>query len=230
MDKRTKELIIEVDKLLAIAGQLIEYGKGNHGGMADDKIKEFTNWTARTGELLTRIYPTKDNQYHKQYNKFRANISMNRLHSNSYKALLEIIGILEAAKYELENGLLDKLKSLLQADIFADFLEMGEHLLKEGYKDAAAVIIGSVLEDTLRKLAQANGIMTISDKGKNLTIEPLNVELEKAGLYNQLVKKQITSWSDLRNNAAHGHFDQYDNKQVEMMLQFVQVFSADNLK
>ncbi len=51
-------------------------------------------------------------------------------------------------KYDLENGLLDDIQKLLQADIFANFLEMSEHLLKEGYKDPAAVIIGSVLEDT----------------------------------------------------------------------------------
>jgi hypothetical protein len=107
---------------------------------------------------------------------------------------------------------------------------MGEHLLKGGYKDAAAVIIGSVLEDSLRKLCDMNGIKTVNDKGKNLTIEPLNVELAKSEVYNQLIKKQITSWADLRNNAAHGHFEEYDNSQVQNMLQFVTTFTADYLK
>jgi hypothetical protein len=154
---------------------------------------------------------------------------MNNLHSTTYQLLFEILGILEAIKYELENGFIDDIQKLLQADIFADFLEMGEHLLKEGYKDPAAVIIGSVLEDALRKLAAVNDIATTNEKGKILTIEPINVELAKKEVYNQLVKKQITSWADLRNNAAHGHYDQYDSKQVEQMLQFVQTFASDYL-
>ena len=155
---------------------------------------------------------------------------MTNLHSNSYGMLLEVIGALESIKYELENGLLSDIQKLLQADIFSDFLEMGEYLLIEGYKDAAAVIIGTVLEDTLRKLSESNGINTVNPKGKPITIDPLNSELSKTGVYNKLVQKQITSWADLRNNAAHGHFDKYDNKQVEMMLLFVQSFCADHLK
>lgn len=228
MNKQKRILISEVDKLLELGRELIEYGKRNGGHTEPEKVREFTFWTTRTGELISKIYP-KDNQYHKTYNKFRNNLGMNNLHSASYQLLFEILGILEAIKYELENGLIDDIQKLLQADIFADFLEMGEHLLKEGYKDPAAVIIGSVLEDTLRKLAAVNDIATTNEKGKLLTIEPINVELAKKEVYNQLVKKQITSWADLRNNAAHGHYDQYDPKQVEQMLQFVQTFASDYL-
>jgi hypothetical protein len=229
MNRQTSNLITEVNKLIELGRQLIEYGKGNGGRTEPERVREFTFWTTRTGELLTKLYP-KDNQYHKSYNQFRHTLRMDNLHSNSYKLLFEIIGVLEAVRHDLENGLLDDIQRLLQADIFADFLEMGEHLLKEGYKDPAAVIIGSVLEDTLRKLATANEIPTTNDKGKLLTIEPINVELAKKDVYNQLVKKQITSWADLRNNAAHGHYDQYDAKQVEQMLQFVQTFATDYLK
>ena len=226
---RTNILIQETEKLLSAGLLLIEYGRKNSGEILDDKIKEFTIWTTRTGEFISKLYP-KTSQYQNQYNQFRANVPMNKLHSNNYKAILEIIGILEAIKYELENGLLDNLKKLLQADIFADFIEMCEHLLKEGYKDAAAVIIGSVLEDTLRKLAIEKGIALVNDKGKSLTMEPLNVELARSEVYNQLFKKQITSWVDLRHNAAHGHYDQYDTKQVEQMLSFVQSFVTEMMK
>jgi hypothetical protein len=140
-----------------------------------------------------------------------------------------IIGLSQALKEDINAGYIQNVTGLIQAEIFSDFLEMGTHLLKEGYKDAAAVIIGSVLEDTLRKLAYANGIKTTNDKGKILTMEPLNIELAKKDIYNKLVQKQITSWADLRNNAAHGHYDKYDEKQVEMMALFVQNFCAENI-
>jgi hypothetical protein len=229
MMTQTDKLIAEVDKLIGLGNELMKYGMSNPGEMEDEKIKEFTTWTTRTGEFINRLYK-KDSQYVLAFNQFRALMRMTNLHSNSYATLLEVTGALEGIKYELQNGLLSDIQKLLQADIFSDFLEMGEHLLKEGYKDAAAVIIGSVLEDTLRKLADSNGIKTTNDKGKFLTIEPLNIELATKNIDNKLIQKQITSWADLRNNAAHGHYDKYDSKQVEMMFLFVQTFCADNLK
>ena len=42
--------------------------------------------------------------------------------------------------------------------IFGDHIEMAAHLLAEGYKDAAAVIAGGVLEAHLRLLAQNRDI------------------------------------------------------------------------
>lgn len=230
MDKTTASLLQEIDKLLGQGNDLVNYGKNNGGKTSDEKVKELTRWSTLSGQIINKIYPDQNNHYQKQYSIYRQKMPMDRLHSNSYQSILELLGVLEAIKYELENGLINKIRSIIQADIFSDFLSMGEHLLKEGYKDAAAVIIGSVLEDALRKMAIENGIEIHSDKGKLLTMEPLNVSLEKAEIYNQLVKKQITSWSDLRNNAAHGHFGEYDEKQVGMMLQFVQSFSADFIK
>ena len=226
---QTNKLIVEVDKLIELGNELMKYGMGNPGEMEDTKIKEFTTWTTRTGEFINRLYK-KDSQYVLTFNQFRASMRMTNLHSNSYMTLMEVTGALEGIKYELQNGLLSDIQKLLQADIFSDFLEMGEYLLKEGYKDPAAVIIGSVLEDTLRKLADSNGIKTTNDKGKFFTIDPLNTELAGKNIYNKLIQKQITSWADLRNNAAHGHYDKYECRQVEMMLLFVQPFCSDHLK
>jgi len=229
MTTQTAKIIEEVDKLIFLGNELVQYGKSNGGHMADVQVQKFTLWTNRVGDFILRI-KDKQSQPALTFDHFRSVMKMTNLHSNSYFLLLEVIGALESIKYELENGLLYNIQKLLQADIFSDFLEMGEHLLQEGYKDAAAVIIGTVLEDTLRKLCDSNRINTLNPNGKPLTIDPLNVELEKAGVYNKLVQKQITSWADLRNNAAHGHFEKYNEKQVEMMLLFVQTFCADYLK
>ncbi len=149
------------------------------------------------------------------------------LHIHNYTT--SIMGVVQALKDDLEAGYIETLTKLVQADIFSDFLEMGEYLLAEGYKDAAAVIVGGVLEDTLRKIAEKNDISIKNEKGKLLTIEPLNTELAKNNIYDKLTQKQITSWADLRNNAAHGHYEKFDKKQVEMMLLFVQSFCAGNL-
>ena len=121
-------------------------------------------------------------------------------------------------------------KLLLQAEVFADFLEMAEHLLGGDYKDAAAVLLGAVLEDSLRKIASTAGVATVGSNGKAFTIDPLNVAIAKVGTYGPLVQKQITTWANLRNDAAHGNFSKYDADQVRQMFLFVQKFCADSLK
>ena len=61
------------------------------------------------------------------------------------------------------------------------------------------------------------------------TIDKLNTELTKAGVYDKLVLKRITGIADIRNNADHGHFDKFKKEDVEDMLKWVRRFSADFL-
>jgi hypothetical protein len=134
------------------------------------------------------------------------------------------IGILRASKEELEGGWLITTKNLISAEIFSSYLEMAKYLLDEKFKDAAAVIIGSTLEQHLRKLAMNNGIelnMTKSDRLIPKNTELVNSELTKANIYNHLDQKNITGLLDLRNKAAHGHYDEYTQSQVEIMYQSV---------
>ena len=70
------------------------------------------------------------------------------------------IGILTAARDELAGGWFHTAKGLVAAEIFTDFLEMADHLLDQDYKDAAAVMIGSVLEEHLRQLAALREVDT----------------------------------------------------------------------
>ena len=153
----------------------------------------------------------------------------NIMHSNQYMNVANVVGILKGVQHEIENGLLTNFRSLIQAEIFSDFLEMAEYLLGEGYKDAAAVLLGAVLEDSLRKIADSNGVDTLNTQGKPLSIEPLNTSLRKKEVYGPLIQKQITSWANLRNDAAHGHYDSYDAGQTRQMLLFVQKFCSDFL-
>jgi hypothetical protein len=152
------------------------------------------------------------------------------MHSNRFEHVSELVGILKGIQHDIKSGMLSDFRRLLQAEIFADFLEMAEYLLNEGYKDAAAVLLGAVLEDSLRKLAVGRGVSTTTADGKPLTIDPLNIALVKDSAYGPLVQKQVTTWANLRNDAAHGHFSKYDAEQVKQMLLFVQKFCLDYLQ
>lgn len=48
--------------------------------------------------------------------------------------------------------------------------------------------------------------------------DALNSELAKVEVYSKLDQKQITAWLALRNNAAHGKYDEYTSEQVRNML------------
>ena len=138
-------------------------------------------------------------------------------------------GILNSIKNEIENGWLTSLKGLVSAEIFSDFLEMADHLLKENYKDPAAVMIGSVLEEHLRQLCNKNSIPTEDSKsGRPKKADLLNSELAGAGVYNKLDQKNVTAWLDLRNKAAHGKNSEYNQQQVEFMMQTVTEFMTRN--
>jgi hypothetical protein len=115
---------------------------------------------------------------------------------------------------------------LVHADLFADFLEMAHYLLQQGYKDPAAVISGSVLEEHLRKLCQKNSIDVLKSDGSPKKADTLNADLSGSNIYPKLDQKNVTAWLDLRNKAAHGHYSEYTKEQVELMLQSVRDFTA----
>ncbi len=142
---------------------------------------------------------------------------------NDSFALTRLHGVLIALRTDYEAGYLRSIEELIHADLFGDFLEMAEELQKKKFKDPAAVIAGSVLEEHLRKLAGRHGV-TVLIAGRPKKADTLNADLVKATIYNKLEQKNVTAWLGLRNDAAHGHFDNYDGTQVELLIQSVRAF------
>jgi hypothetical protein len=143
--------------------------------------------------------------------------------AKGYLAVHRIAGVLKALRTAYEKGYLTSLTELIHADIFTDFIEMAEYLLSEGYKDPSAVIIGSVLEEHLRKLSTKSGIAT-NIAGKPKKAEQLNSDLAGQTVYSKLDQKSVTSWLDLRNKAAHGKYGEYTNEQVKLLVDGIRNF------
>jgi len=72
--------------------------------------------------------------------------------------LKPLAATLRALRADYVDGYMQSIVELIHAEVFADFLEMADHLVGQGYKDPAAVLAGSVLEEHLRKLCIKNGI------------------------------------------------------------------------
>jgi hypothetical protein len=134
---------------------------------------------------------------------------------------------LMALKADFESGHLQSITEIVHAELFGDFLEMADHLLDQGYKDPAAVIAGSVLEEQLRKLCDKNGLST-DQGGKPKKSDSLNSDLAGASSYSKLDQKNVTAWLDLRNKAAHGKYGEYTRDQVGLLVQSIRDFITRN--
>jgi hypothetical protein len=222
-------LVREIDDLVAVAERLSRDASRAPTFLGPDRVEELSSVTARCGQIIQRIYGD-GSHYEQRLRDVLATRNFADMHANYCRHVSQLAGLLKGVQHDLKSGVLDNVRQLLRAEIFVDFLEMAEHLLDEGYKDASAVLLGAVLEDSLRKIAVTHGVSIVGGQGKPLTMDPLNVSIAKAAVYGPLVQKQVTSWANLRNDAAHGHFAKYDAAQVKQFLDLVQKFCADYLR
>lgn len=222
-------LLSEAKRLAAQGAEILRKVQGLESEIAGEDLADVASWVTRLGQLTKRLYGESSTHF-ATYSKALATDNFYYLHSNWNSQIAILLGLAKSVAHDLEHGLLFEIRTLVQAEVFSDFLDMGEYLLREGYKDAAAVIISAVLEDGLRKLAAKHGVSIQNPQGRPLTIEPLNVALAGVNVYSKLVQKQVTTWAHVRNKAAHAEYTEYTKEQVELMLLFVQSFCAEHLK
>lgn len=208
---KKEDLVKRIDHLITKANIAIAGKKPT--GMSSYYVDEelYAGFKAASLSFIANLYGYD----HVYYIQFTSHVS-NSLEYNIRSG----INILIAIKDEIEHDWLISITQLITADVFSDFLEMSRYFLDEKYKDPAAVMIGSVLEEHLRFLCNTNSIDITYTKGTDITpkkADVLNADLTKAGIYNKLEQKSITAWLDLRNKAAHGHYGEYTMEQVELM-------------
>jgi len=132
--------------------------------------------------------------------------------------------IAKALRADLQDGWFRSVSELIHADMFSDLLDIARELHKKKYKDAAAVQAGIALELHLHLLAEKHNIETVTEKKRFKSAGDLNVELEKAGVYAQNEKRDVTRMLAIRNDAAHGKFDKYSADKVEKLISEVREF------
>jgi uncharacterized protein (DUF2164 family) len=216
------------DRLLKRVDELLEQGEGvlatrkwssyGHREFIDSgKIKGF-----RTAVLsfIERVYGNA----HTHYKEFDKAVD------GFYPSDVEMgVSIVKSVRDEIAGDWLFSIKGLITAEVFADFIDMASYLLTQGFKDAAAVIAGSVLEEHLRQLCQTNNIDTTITAGgdvKPKKADRLNADLAASDIYSKLDQKAVTMWLDLRNKAAHGQYSEYNIEQVRTMVSGITEFIA----
>ena len=140
-----KQFSDRITQLIDLANQTIATKRTGSGTLSSSYVNAELFFEFRTSSLsfILNLY----GENHPYYKDFNQRVTR----ANPYD-MEEGRGILKSIKKEIDNGWLISLKGLVSAEIFSDFLEMADYLLKENFKDPAAVMIGSVLEEHLRQL------------------------------------------------------------------------------
>jgi hypothetical protein len=190
--------------------------------LSDQPIQVLANIMSRSKAAVARIAGTSS-EYYRDIEKVM-NVQSGRFADANYK-IREVIGAVYALRDDLQRGYLKSVQDIIQSEVFSNYIEMADHLLSQGYKDASAIIVGTTLEAHLKELAKANSI-DVESNGKAKKASTLNDELAKSNVYSSAYQKQITAWLGLRNEAAHGNFSIYSNDQVKLMLEGVRLFTT----
>jgi len=144
-----------------------------------------------------------------------------------------LVGALRGLKRDYLAGRLRGFGEIVRSEVFSDFLEMAEYLIRdEGLKDPAAVLAGGVLEQHIRKLCDKHSVPTTFTDGKGNVVpkklNAMNQDLAKAGAYGSNDQKMVVGWAAFRNDAAHAQYGNYTADQIKLMIQGIRDFLARN--
>ena len=220
MNPTTKKLIERATQLLEKARRVAStrYNNSSKYVIAPDEVNNtsFHEWKNNTQNFILLVCG-ENSPYYKNF--------VDGVKSAYPGDVEHGIGILTALKEDIELGFLTRVRDLVSAEIFTDFIEMARHLLDNNYKDSAASLMGAVLENGLRQIAQKHSV----DVKSNDDIGSLNTKLADKEVYNRLIQKQIQAWKAIRDSADHGKFSEYKAEDVKSMLEGVQRFLTENL-
>jgi len=211
MENSRKEFIEKIEALLEKFPEIENnwYSDSRGSGFRDSVSYEAL--VTEVISLVTYIYGRAHPHTHRVIYSFN---------QGSLYSLHQMKGVLIGTKNNLINGLLDQLESKILLGIKNEFLEMSNEQLSNGQKDPAAVLVCTVLEDSLKRLALSHGIKDL--QGKELSI--VTQALLKEGILEQSTTEAILSFEDLRNAAFNAEWEKVSVETVSMLLTFLPTF------
>lgn len=178
--------------------------------VVDDEL--LLAWSVKVKNLLITV-SGKESLH---YQTFVEAERINGLETN-YEAFKRMKAIFTAAMDDYKGGSLTSIRNLVQAEVFDNQLEQARELLSCGYKLASAAVAGAVLETALRDLCSRQGLMHSS-------LDKMNADLARVGIYPELQQKRITALADIRNSAAQGKTDEFSDADIDNMIRDVEQF------
>ena len=204
LKKRFDELVSQANSVAATKQSQYDSISGKSYEQVDPD--QLLNWCVKARSLLSRACG-QNSEHFKSFVEAEKPRSFER----NPARLSRLLSVFLAAKEDFEGGHLTSTRNLIQAEVFSTEFEQARELLSSGYRLPAAVVCGVILETNLRTLCNELNLPI----GK---LDKMNADLAKAGRYNSLVQKRITALAAIRNSAAHGNLGDFNDNDVETMI------------
>lgn len=216
---KSEKFSVRFDELAAEAQSLLSSkyyrpSQYDNGLFVDPNL--LISWKVKVKNLLEKSCG-KNSEHYKEFVKIESS-----LHISNYDLFMAMKAVFDAAAEDFKGGYCNSVKNIVQAEVFSNELDQALELLDAGYLAAAAVIAGVVLETHLRSLCVDSQIPT----GK---LDRMNADLAKNGKYNLLVQKRITALAHIRNDAAHGKYENFKRNDVADMIAYIEFFIGEKL-
>ena len=104
-----------------------------------------------------------------------------------------------------------------------EFLNEAQTYINLGRHHSAAILAGDALESTLRKLCAEHSV----EVPTNSTLDNMNAELARKGIYDDETEQRLSAASDLREKANCGLWSEVSKDDVETMIAEVRTFAAE---
>ena len=168
---------------------------------------------------FVKTYIGSDTHFYKSIDQVRADDFYESIKTAS---TLILDGLINYIENDLHRNV--SIEYEIQLDTVSDYLDQAQNLLddKKVHPAAAAVIIGASLEEFLRSWLEEIGfdISTIKN-----SLDAYSHELRNLEKINKQDLKDIVSWGGTRNDAAHGHWENVeDRNRIKLMLEGVNLF------
>jgi len=129
----------------------------------------------------------------------------------------ELKGIFLSAKNDFEGGYVFNVDLRVSGEVFGDFVIMARQALGSGNKDVAAVLACAALEDALKRLANANGLI-VDEKSMKEVVNALKSKRLVSGAQKSL----LDAMPKIRDFAMHARWDKIAEPDVSSVIGFVE--------
>jgi hypothetical protein len=135
------------------------------------------------------------------------------------QSLESATGVFLAAKDDFENGFSRPIDLVVSGEVLGDFIGLARAALTEGHREVAAVLASAALEDSLKRLAIAEGLH-VEDK----VMQGVIAALKARGLVGGAQKSLLETLPRFRDFAMHANWTKINAEDVSGVIGFVERF------
>ncbi|MGB3212103.1 MAG: hypothetical protein WBB19_15470 [Desulforhopalus sp.] len=216
--KNQDELLAQATKIITMGEKVLTTETSDSQAKSLVNEQKFHDFRISALSYLSRVF----GETSPYYESFRTEVT-----HHTASRTRRGIGMLTAAKRELQGEWLETTSGAVARDLLMDMLRLARIQFEQNNHWAAAVIAGAILEKQLRNLCLARGIAIHNEiKGKAVPKRGLQLtgEAYKKKLYDRQDNKAVMSWFEICDAAVNGNPETVTSSQVKSMLNEMMAF------